>query len=110
MAKYTSDTLTADGRSTAFNLYNGPRGDGDSTEYTAYVQGTFDSGTATLQTSTDGTNWVDVLDQSGAAVTFTANKSVNFTHKSAAEDPAKVSVNLAGATSPSLNFILYDSK
>mgnify|MGYP001106044548 CR=1 FL=1 len=39
---------------------------------TAHFTGTFDSATAVLQGSNDGTNWLTLLDTTGAAISMTA--------------------------------------
>lgn len=110
MAKSQTPAVTADGRSGEITLYNRPRGGGASLKKTIFITGTFGSGTATLQISDDGgTDYVDVLDNVGAAVTFTANKAVNVEIASDAVDPVLLTFNLAGATSPNLVMTVYDA-
>ena len=59
------------------------------------VDGTFGSGTLTLQYSVDGgTTWLTV----SAAPTFTANGTANFSLP-----PCDIRTDLSGSTSPDLN-------
>ena len=73
----------------------------------------FGSGTVTLQHSPDGgTTFIDVIDQSGTAVTFTANKTVNFelygNANNIAAETNKIRLALAGSTAPTLRYIIDD--
>ncbi len=105
MSGLNLSNLTADGRSTEFSVINARSG-GDSTLKTIHVYGDFGTGTATLQTSPDGgTTWIDVLDDGGTAVAFTANGTTNVNiANSAPQDPLKISIDLASSTNPDLNF------
>lgn len=105
MAKYTA-TLTADGRTTAFPYIN-TRADGNIWA-TVFVYGTFGSGTATVQVSPDaGTTWIDVEDDGGSVVSFTADGARNVRLASDAGEPVLISVDLSGATSPDLTVDIF---
>lgn len=109
MARHIAN-LTADGRSTAFPVYN-PRSGGDSVFKTIFVQGDFGSGTATLQVSGDGgTTWVNVTDDAGSVIQFTANGARNVRIISDVQLPTELSINLTGSTNPDLNFIIYENR
>lgn len=109
MARHIAN-LTADGRSTAFPMYQARSG-GDSSLKEIYVQGTFGSGTATLQVSADGgTTWVDATDDNGTSITFAANGVRNVQISSDAQAPVLISINLAGSTSPDLNLIIFENR
>lgn len=109
MARNQTAALTADGRSEAIRIYNARGRGGGAVLQTVVVQGSsFGGGTATLQiTADEGTTWIDVTDDTGTAVTFTANGARNTTIASDAENPLELSINLAGATSPNISLIVY---
>lgn len=73
----------------------------------------FGSGTVTLQHSPDGGDtFIDILDQSGTAVIFTADKTVNFElYGNANNIPTEINqirLALAGSTAPTLRYIIDD--
>jgi len=110
MARYI-ENLDADGRTGLITVVS-PRSGGDSTRMSIFVQGTFGGGTAALEVSADdGTTWIPVVDDTGAAITFTANAQRNLCLVCVAENegpPIKISIDLTGSTSPDLNFIVYN--
>jgi len=109
MARHEFTGISADGDTSLGKFYN-PRRD-NPPRGTVYVFGTFGGGTVTLQSSPDGgTTFIDVPDSTGAATTLTANGMVNFELFSDAEEPIELNLNLAGATAPSLTYVLFDSK
>lgn len=74
-----------------------------SSDMTIAVSGTFDTATATLQGSNDGTNWFTLSDPLGNALTFTAaDMAVIF------ENPLylRVTVNSAGAGTTDLKVVI----
>ena len=73
-------------------------------EYTVHAVGTFDSGTLTIETSPDGTNFTSV----GANGVFTAANQVDLSILSDSDDPVLIRATLAGATSPDIDIFLYD--
>lgn len=106
--KQTAAVLTADGRSDSIEMLTPVRG-GDSSLKTIIVQGGFGSGTATVQVSGDGgTTWIDVKDDAGTVVAFTVNGNANVNIMSDALNPALLSVNLAGSTTPTVTLIVFD--
>lgn len=109
MARYEATALTADGRSDAFPIYNAHDRGGGATLNTVIVQGSsFGGGTATLQLSADGgSTWIDAVDSTNSVVQFTGNGARNVTLASEAAQPIQLSINLAGATSPNISFIIY---
>lgn len=109
MANILRETVSADGNSTAVTWES--RRKDTPNRGTVWAYGTFGGGTASLEASPDGgTTWVAILDQSGTAITFTANGVVNF-ELYADQDPiaankTKIRLTLAGATAPTLNYII----
>ena len=78
-----------------------------------YVFGTFGSGTVTLQASPDGgTTFIDIPDAIGSSITFTANGMTNFELYGNADidsdEQVIIRLALAGATSPSITYIVND--
>lgn len=75
----------------------------------------FGSGTVTLQASFDGgTTFIDVPDQAGTAITFTANGMTNF-ELYADSDPiaggrTEIRLALAGSTAPTLRYVINDAR
>lgn len=73
-------------------------------QFTAH--GSFGGGTCKLVWSPDqGTTWLDVDRSGDTYVTFTANGSGRFTLQ-----PCLIRANLAGATSPNVNAIVYGNR
>lgn len=73
----------------------------------------FGSGTVTLQHSPDGgTTFIDIIDQSGTAITFTADKTVNFelygNANNISAETNRIRLALAGSTAPTLRYIIDD--
>ena len=73
---------------------------------TLFVAGTFGGGTLKFQASPDGTNWLDIPDQSGNAVSFTAAGMKNLEFGTGG---IKLRAVLSGATSPNINVWLKDT-
>lgn len=73
---------------------------GDGNEVILVVEGTFDSGTATIQIQGTSGNWVDLVDGSGTAAFAKRVFSAN----------GELRVNLTGATSPDLNVSAFPAK
>jgi len=117
MARYITDAVTTNTRSQAFPLQS-PRGEGEAAILkTIFVQGTFDTATATLQVSADGgVTFVDVTDESGAAVAFTANGARNIKISSdvgtgPGHFPVKLAMNVASVGgSTSIQMIVYENR
>lgn len=89
------------------------RRDAQSFGATVFFQGTFGSGTATLQISPDGgLTKHTVFDENGDDIVFTQAGYANFVFGNASDNAGDLSlyVNLAGATSPSLSIILFDNR
>lgn len=73
-------------------------------QFTAF--GSFGGGTVTLEWSpNNGTTWLPVDRSGDTYVTFTANGSGRFTLQ-----PCLIRANLAGATSPNVNAIVYGNR
>ena len=106
MARIFNTTLTANGTTSSINLQN-VRGISDNT-YTVSVWGTFGSGTVTITASPDGgTTDIPLLDNAGAALTFTANGIRNFLLNSDPTHPLSVSATLTGSTNPSIQISIF---
>jgi len=78
--------LTADGNTPVFSA-------GDGNEVILIIEGTFGSGTASIQVQGTSGNWVTLTDGTGTSDFAKRVYSAN----------AKLRVNLSGATTPSLN-------
>ena len=68
---------------------------------TVTVNGTFDTGTLTMQGSNDGTNWFTLTDPAGNNVAFTAAGG-----KAIVENPLYIRPVLSGAGADSLNVVV----
>ena len=91
-----SATFSADGNSATVNW---PGGTGS-----MFVEGTWGSGTATLQYSIDsGSNWASVTDGTTTA-SLTADGVVTFTL-----GECDLRINLGGSTSPTLRYQISDT-
>lgn len=79
-----------------------------------FVQGSFGSGTATLQVSPDGgTTKYTIVDAAGEDAVFSANGYTNFVLGGGSEnigEAPQIYVNLAGASGANLNVILFDNR
>jgi len=107
MARYETDVVTTNTESSTITLIN-PRSGGDSVFKTIGIQGTFGSGTATLEVTIDGgTTWIPFT-SAGAAVEYTVNDVRNMRVCSDAKEPIKLRFALTGATTPSIQMIVYD--
>ncbi len=112
MAQILRQILTADGATDAVTWTN--PNNGTLPVGTCHAFGTFGSGTVTLQVSPDnGSTWIDILDEVGNPVAFTANGSKNFTIASTSNNPiaseiTRLRFNLAGSTAPSLTLVIAD--
>lgn len=118
----TKQTLTADGQSEGVALI-AMRGEGEAAILkTVFVQGDFGSGTATLKVSADGgSTWVDVVDSTGTAITFTVNGARNVKVSSVEMDNTNndsdneskavlLGMSLASSTSPDLDMFVYQNR
>ena len=68
-----------------------------------------------MQVSPDGgTTVIDVPDQAGVAITFTANGLTNFELYGNADidssEVVQLRLNLSGSTAPSLNYVIDDAR
>jgi len=84
MALIIDDNLAADGRVSA-RVYNKRKGSEDF--YSCFLDGDFGGGTATVQVSLDGTNWVDYQNEAGNTVSFTADGFRNILLNSDSASP-----------------------
>lgn len=77
------------------------------------VSGTFGGGTATLAVSPDGgTTLITLKDKLGSAISLTANGYANIEiagYSNNNTKPLQVYAVLTGATSPNLNFTVFDN-
>lgn len=114
MARILDETVSADGNT---DRPWKPARKETPNRATVYVFGgggnNFGSGTATLQVSPDGgTNFIDVLDQSGTAIAFSANGVANFelygNGNNVLTETVVLRLALAGSSSPTLRYVIDD--
>lgn len=110
MAKYTA-SVSGDTTSSAIKVYNARGAGGNNSIKTVSVTGTFSSGTAALQMSTDlGLTWFAVNDSAGA-VTFAANGAKNLQIISDSEAPVQLRISVSGSSgSAALVFTVYEDR
>ncbi len=77
---------------------------------TVTIVGDFSGGTAALVQSKDESTWFAVKDQSGSAVTLTANGSINYEVANNIKLPTFFAISLTGATTPSLTVYHEDAR
>lgn len=114
MARVLDTTVSADGNT---DIDWKPARKESPNRATLYVFGgggnNFGSGTVTLQASPDGgTTFIDVPDQAGASITFTANGMTNFelyaNGDPVAGERVEIRLALAGSTSPTIRYVIDD--
>ena len=114
MARILTDTLTANGRSNTATIVN--PNTGARPEQNVAVFGNFDNGSAALEITYDnGTTWLPVSDGisdvvfDGTAATLSpVVTNVLGGNNPETNDVVKLSVNLTGATSPSITVVITD--
>lgn len=94
----SSTPLVADGSTAAITL--GPRPGPE--PFLLVLRGTWGGGTIKLQATVDDTNWVDCKDDSGTAITYTADCAVGLN----LPPGAKYRLTLSGSTAPSLTWAI----
>lgn len=107
-----NQTVTADG-DVVFDWKNTDKG--DISKGTAFVYGTFGSGTATFTVSPDGgTTYVPLKDVFGNAIAPTAAGMFNFElcadEAISLSDNIKIKISLSGATTPSLSYTVFNNQ
>jgi len=114
MARVLDTTVSADGNT---DITWKPARKETPNRATVYVFGgggnDFGSGTVTVQVSPDGgTTFIDIPDQSGTAITFTANGVTNFELYGNGDPISTGSVQirlaLAGSTAPTVRYVIDD--
>ena len=115
MSRIINETVSADGNTDA--TWKGLRKETPN-RATVWVFGgggnDFGSGTVTLQASPDsGTTFFDILDQTGTAITFTADGFANFelqgnSDASKVGEQVVIRLALTGSTSPTIKYIIDD--
>lgn len=105
MAEIYTTTITANGSETIpLKNYRGAR-----RIYSVFASGNFGGGTITSFLQADGTNNIAIKDSAGVAISFTDDETFNFESYSDSNQPVKLVVTLAGATSPSVNLRVCDN-
>jgi hypothetical protein len=114
MARVLDTTVSADGNT---DISWKPARKETPNRATVWVYGgggnDFGSGTVTLQGSPDGgTTFIDIPDQAGTAITFTADGVTNFELYGNADpvssEVVQIRLALAGSTSPTIRYIIDD--
>ena len=112
MSKYTV-TLSGDG-STKVCEIDRRRADSNNWQGTAFISGTFGSGTVKLQFSPDGgTTKFDSKDWSGTAISTTANAMFVTQPMGSGDkltDFISVYATITGSTNPSVSVSLFDNR
>ena len=113
MAKYTA-SLTANSGSTYLCNIDRRKVDANAWQATVFIDGTFGSGTVTIQYSPDqGTTKITGKDFTGTALSATANAVFTtqpMGNGAANSDFISVYATMSGATSPSVSVILFDNR
>ena len=77
--------------------------------YTVWVAGDFGGGTITALLSGNKINFVPIKDSSGTPISLTEDEVFNFEAQSdPLKNPLQLQIRLDGATSPDIDFQVYD--
>ena len=112
MAKYTITLTTA--APTAYICDVVRRRESDNWSGTAYIYGTFGSGTVVIQGSPDaGVTKFTLDDDSGTAMSTTAAAAFNFDHNGNANingESPKLYATISGSTAATVTVTVYDNR